>query len=426
MSKRIVDHAITGLILAAIFEVGVILGINLVKSGIFYAPTSLLSINGIPKAFIVTSGSMEPTIKTGGLVLSIPLATYKPDDVVTFENSADHKTLVTHRIVSENNQIFITKGDANNTGDETRLNKSQIIGKAVIAFPQLGYFANSIKDPKMFILLVIVPATIVIYEELKFLKKSLLKKIGLFLNKFKPEEDNGSNKLFVFIPVFAIAFILTGITGSFFTDTKISSGNLFTTGTFPTTPPSGIATQVVISEVQIKGDGRNINDDEFVELYNPTSTQIVMDRWRLTRKNSAGSQENLVLILSGTIPAFRHFLIVDGDGYNGSVSGDALYSAPHNALTNNYTVLLYSDAGTLVDKVGFGVPSDSETTPFSSNPSNNGSIERKAYSSSTEISMTSGPDATMGNGYDTDNNSNDFVTRTTSDPQNTASSPEMP
>lgn len=194
----------------------------------------------------------------------------------------------------------------------------------------------------------------------------------------------------------------------------------------PPSPNFGIATHIVISEVQISGDGGSAADDEFVELYNPTNSTVVMSGWRLRRKNSAGTEANLVLTLSGTVPARGYFLIGHGTGYNGSTALDVVYSAPSNALLNNYTVLLYSDAGiTLVDKVAFGTGTDPEGTVFSSNPSANNSIERKANSSSTESSMGSGgADEFQGNGEDTENNSADFVARTTSNPQNSSSAIE--
>lgn len=188
---------------------------------------------------------------------------------------------------------------------------------------------------------------------------------------------------------------------------------------------SDTADHVVISEIQIAGDGPDPASDEFVELYNPTDSPIVLDGWRLRRKNSSGTEATLVLTLNGTIPAHGYFLIGHGTGYNGTTPLDQIYSAPSNALTNNYTVLLYSDAGTtLIDKVGMGTAVDNETSD-TANPAANSSVERKASSTSTSETMT-GSEATFGNGEDTDNNSNDFVTRTTSDPQNSSSSTEAP
>lgn len=183
------------------------------------------------------------------------------------------------------------------------------------------------------------------------------------------------------------------------------------------------ATHVVISEIQVSGDGGDPGNDEFVELYNPTGVDVVMSGWKLTRKNSSGTEANLILSLNGTVPSHGYFLVGHGTGYNGSVSLDASYSAPSNALTNNYTVLLYSDNQvTLVDKVGFGSAQDSETSPFSENPVGGGSIERKASSSSSSVTMgSSGSEEKSGNGEDSENNSNDFVTRAISDPQNSSS-----
>lgn len=176
---------------------------------------------------------------------------------------------------------------------------------------------------------------------------------------------------------------------------------------------SDVANHIVISEVQVSG---TTADDEFVELYNPTNSAVVMANWRLTRKNSAGTEANLVADLDGTIPAHGYFLIGHGTDYDGATSLDVIYSAPSNALTSNYTVLLYSDASmTLVDKVGMGTAVDYETTA-TSNPAADGSIERKPGESNP----------TSGNGEDTDNNSNDFALRTTSEPQNSSSTLEVP
>lgn len=172
------------------------------------------------------------------------------------------------------------------------------------------------------------------------------------------------------------------------------------------------ATHLVISEIQVEGEVAN---DEFVELYNPTSSDKLMNHWRLTKKTSGGTEENLVSDLNGTVPAHGFFLITPQSGYNGTVSSDATYSQTSNFIAKNNSVLLKDDTAAVVDKVGFGEAADYETTP-APNPEANGSLERKpgfVY-----------PD--QGNGYDTDNNYNDFLLRSTSEPQNSQSDPEVP
>jgi hypothetical protein len=183
-----------------------------------------------------------------------------------------------------------------------------------------------------------------------------------------------------------------------------------------TQPAESAAGHVVISEIQIAG--QNGDDDEFVELYNPTGMDISLAGWRLGRFNSSGTYGNLVLNLTGTIKAHGYFLITH-PSYSGIPSPNAFYSAPSNALTNHHAVILYQDAGiTAVDLVGLGSNPNRESVN-TSNPSVKGSVERKPNTSAVLASMVPGGlDALEGNGEDTNNNAQDFIVRTQSDPQN--------
>jgi len=148
----------------------------------------------VPKAFIVQSGSMEPSIKTGSLVFSIPQKNYRVGEVVTFSPTGGSKNLITHRIVSvaEGCQPggascpegeFVTKGDANEDADTQTVKSDSVIGKTFLTIPYLGYIASFAKNPKGFIILVIVPATIVIYEEIKNLRRELGKHLRKIFQK---------------------------------------------------------------------------------------------------------------------------------------------------------------------------------------------------------------------------------------------------
>lgn len=174
---------------------------------------------------------------------------------------------------------------------------------------------------------------------------------------------------------------------------------------------------VVISEVQIDGA---TSTDEFVELYNPLSGDVDLTGWRLTRSTSSGNESTLANSLSGTILGHGYYLIAHPD-YDGSVSADENYSAPSNSLATNNTVTIYSDAGiTPVDVVGMGTASVNETASTLV-PGDGESIERKADAdSSADDMLPGGIHEDMGNGHDTNNNLEDFVLRTTSEPQNTS------
>ncbi len=139
--------------------------------------TQLLTLKeNMPRAYVVQSGSMEPVIPTGALIFSLPQKNYRSGDVLTFKSG---NRLITHRAMYQEytleDSFFTTKGDANEEVDANRVSKSQVVGKVVFSVPYIGYLADYAKTPKGFILFVIVPATIVIYEELKSLMKELLK-----------------------------------------------------------------------------------------------------------------------------------------------------------------------------------------------------------------------------------------------------------
>jgi len=176
------------------------------------------------------------------------------------------------------------------------------------------------------------------------------------------------------------------------------------------------ANHLLISEIKHGAS----TEQEFIELYNPTSTPISIANWKLSSKNSSGTQVNLVTDFADgtTVPAYGFFLITP-ENYSATISADYNYSTA-NRLTNNYTVLLYDDSTPdklLIDKVGFGTASDFEASA-SANPNTNQSIERKALSTSTAESMTTGSDVLQGNSHDSDNNWDDFILRDTPNPQN--------
>ena len=96
--------------------------------------------------YAVVSGSMEPAIPTGSLVYIRETAPedVEADDVIAFYSSADSASIITHRVV-ENRVLmgeFITKGDANQTEDMNPVPYSNLIGKVVRSFPEIGAMAQ--------------------------------------------------------------------------------------------------------------------------------------------------------------------------------------------------------------------------------------------------------------------------------------------
>ena len=127
------------------------------------------------KLFVVMSGSMEPTIKTGSVVVIKPQNDYFKGDIVTFQNLTKSKTTVTHRIIEASGSAYITKGDANKTADTSELRKGQILGKEILAVPLIGYVINFAKTQVGLIILIVIPAVIIVYNELLNIKKEIEK-----------------------------------------------------------------------------------------------------------------------------------------------------------------------------------------------------------------------------------------------------------
>lgn len=150
----------------------------LVLLGVFVV-FSFVPFPGNYKVFTVMSGSMTPKIMTGSLAFVKPMGDYGVGDVIT-RRTTDPKVTITHRIVSKeeiNGQIaFETKGDANDSPDGEKFTKEGIVGKVFLTIPFLGYPVAYAKTTPGLILLIIIPAVIIIYDEMNKIKEEIKKK----------------------------------------------------------------------------------------------------------------------------------------------------------------------------------------------------------------------------------------------------------
>src|SRR3954451_17678522 len=89
------------------------------------------------RSVVVTSGSMEPAISPGDVVLVAPEGPgIAVGSVVLFSTPEGP---VTHRIAGINDDgTYATKGDANPTADSTPLRADQVVGRARIVVPNAG------------------------------------------------------------------------------------------------------------------------------------------------------------------------------------------------------------------------------------------------------------------------------------------------
>jgi len=142
--------------------------------GIIIAITAF-EINLPIKIYAVQTGSMEPAIITGDLILVRGEDNYEVDDIVTFySGSGEGSRVITHRIESINDDgLYVTKGDANSVSDVDLVQKDNVIGKYFFRIPYLGYVVNFSKTPMGFFLLIIVPAMIFAYGEIDKIRNEI-------------------------------------------------------------------------------------------------------------------------------------------------------------------------------------------------------------------------------------------------------------
>lgn len=169
------------------------------------------------RLFVVQSGSMEPAIHTKSLVAVVPRGEYQVGDIITFRSDPNMdlnnpRASITHRIQSINKEgtiSYSTKGDANNSADVTPVTQDQVVGKVRLTLPWLGYPVGFAKTQVGFIVLVIIPATLIIYSEIITIVKEIKK---LFKKEKQPIEnqDNGNN---MDVSSFLIPLLLATFTG---------------------------------------------------------------------------------------------------------------------------------------------------------------------------------------------------------------------
>lgn len=132
------------------------------------------------KPLVVISGSMEPTLKVGGILYyhEQDINDFKHDDILVYKTT---KHIISHRIVNQTETGFITKGDANNSIDETEINNSQVLGKGTNwSIPYIGYYADYIYNHKY---LLFISVAIIIVDLGYDTYRNRKKKVGVLCEK---------------------------------------------------------------------------------------------------------------------------------------------------------------------------------------------------------------------------------------------------
>ena len=339
--------------------------------------------------FVVQSGSMEPAIPVASVVLTKPTADFAAPiasprflkgDVVTFSSGS---SLVSHRVVEtveKDGQFFYeTKGDANNEADQTLVAEKAVVGKVKLTVPYLGRFVNFAKQPLGYFLMILIPSFYVILSEIWIIIAELRR---------SRTKIRAAGIVSPIVILFAGSLYLVGGTAAFFSDTVQSSGNVF--------QAADSFRQLKINEVYYNvgagcgNEGDNPNPDEWVELYNPTSTGINLKNWTLTDNSST----TIIHSASKIIPAGGFALISkDAKTWTESVG---CWSPPEgvvivitgqkigNGLDNTGDRLILKDnTGAPIDAVSWGTDF-SQLNPSGPTVTDGHSIERSPLGTDTD------------------------------------------
>lgn len=117
-----------------------------------------ISIMGY-RAYIITSNSMEPTIKKGDVLITKKISenNIKIDDIVTFKKNEE---IITHRIAeieeTSEGKIYKTKGDNNNIEDTEKISYNEIEGEYLVRIPKLGNILLIFENKILFLVMILI------------------------------------------------------------------------------------------------------------------------------------------------------------------------------------------------------------------------------------------------------------------------------
>jgi len=161
MMKKLLKSPIARYLILSLLAI--IVGVN-----VFALNASKLTGNAVPMPFgigasVVLSGSMEPALSVGDLLILRVQENYESGDIVVYQSGS---MPVVHRIVEISGETVITRGDANNANDEA-FPITAIKGGVIVVIPLIGYGIWALKTP---VGILVTLAAAVLLVEMSFRK----------------------------------------------------------------------------------------------------------------------------------------------------------------------------------------------------------------------------------------------------------------
>jgi len=243
----------------------------------------LLPFENSPKSVVVLSGSMEPAVKTGSLVITLPavVSDVQKGDIISFRSHENENNIILHRVVDISNEsgsiFFTTKGDNNDGTDNEPVPARDLVGKQLLSLPYLGRLVNFMRTPVGFLFLIFTPALIFVILRLLDLKKALDDK-DTKDNSKKHTAGNVKVLAGIWMTIFIMMFFGSANAWALFSESVSLEGVEFET--------YHLADTVVINEFLWKSTCKHPEDKFWIELWNGVSSVVDLNGWRLRDGNN--------------------------------------------------------------------------------------------------------------------------------------------
>lgn len=129
---------------------GVVLALILALLGVdlYVVQSTVFLHDAMPMPFgygasVVLSGSMEPALSAGDLIIVREEESYAVGDEIVFR---DGKSFTVHRLQSIDGDTFVTRGDANDT-DDAPIRAADVKGKVIKRLKGAGDLVSAVRSP---------------------------------------------------------------------------------------------------------------------------------------------------------------------------------------------------------------------------------------------------------------------------------------
>ena len=123
---------------------------------IFFILLNILSLNNKSlfgfRIYRVISGSMQPALQIGDVIIIKEADNYAEKDIITYDNGL---TTITHRIKSINGDEIITEGDANDAPDKP-ITRNRILGKYFFRISTFSVFSIMLTGKTIYLIMMLV------------------------------------------------------------------------------------------------------------------------------------------------------------------------------------------------------------------------------------------------------------------------------